>query len=218
MERFFILDKYNTFLDWDLILTAKDVASPELKTNNVDLDGMDGTLDLSEALTGTISYTDRTVTATFWTDYGTREERVLLLRNIRQVLHGKKVKIVEPDDPEHYLYGRVKIKDEVNNRVYATFTIEAVCEPWRYTLTDLVRNVSITEDQSVDVVINNNGVKTLLPTVTVSGSVSITYDGVTTSLTDGTYTISSLKLYQGTNIINVTGNGSVSFTYKEGDI
>lgn len=218
MERFFILDKYNTFLDWDLILTSKDVASPELKTNNVDLDGMDGTLDLSEALTGTISYTDRTVSATFWTDHGTREERSLLLRNIRQALHGKKVKIVEPDDPEHYLYGRVKIKDEVNNKVFATFTIEAVCEPWRYTLTDLVRNVSITEDQSVDVVINNNGVKTLLPTVTVSGSVSITYDGVTTSLTDGTYTISSLKLYQGTNIVNVTGTGSVTFTYKEGDI
>jgi intracellular sulfur oxidation DsrE/DsrF family protein len=218
MERFFILDKYNTFLDWDLILTSKDVASPELKTNNVDLDGMDGTLDLSEALTGTISYTDRTVSATFWTDHGTREERSLLLRHIRQALHGKKVKIIEPDDPEHYLYGRVKVKDEVNNRVYATFTIEAVCEPWRYTLTDIVRYIAVADNQAIDVVINNKGVKTLLPTVTVSGSVSITYDGVTTSLTDGTYTISSLKLYQGTNIVNVTGTGSVTFTYKEGDI
>ena len=218
MERFFILDKYNTFLDWDLILTSKDVASPEPKTNYIELDGMDGTLDLSEALTGTISYTDRTVSATFWTDHGTREERSILLSRIRQALHGKKVKIIEPDDPEHYLFGRVKIKEEANNHVYATFTLEAVCEPWRYTLTDIVRTISVTEDQTVDVVINNDGVKTIVPTVTVSGSVSITYGGVTTSLEDGTYTISNLRLYQGANVIRVTGTGSVTFTYKEGAI
>ena len=70
MERYFVLDKYNTWYDWRLICTAKDVTPPEPKTYYVELDGMDGTLDLSESLTGEISYKDRTVSAAFFTNNG----------------------------------------------------------------------------------------------------------------------------------------------------
>ena len=215
MERYFKIDKYNTFYDWDLILTAKSVTPPEPKTYYVELDGADGTLDLSEALTGGVVYKDRTVSATFWTDHGTRAERTLLLRRIRQELHGKKVKIVEPDDSEHYFIGRVIIKEETNNMAYATISIECPCEPWRYSLTDSVRNIAVSSSQVTNLVITNNGVKTLTPEITVTGSVNITYNGSTVSLVAGTYKISDLRLYRGVNIVGVSGEGSVTFTYKE---
>lgn len=218
MERYFKIDKYNTFYDWDLILTSKSVTPPEPKTNYVDLDGADGTLDLSEALTGEVVYKDRTVSATFWTDHGTRAERTLLLSRIRQALHGKKVKIVEPDDPDHYFFGRVIIKDETNNRAYTTISIECPCEPWRYSLMDSVRSIAVSGSQVTNLVITNNGLKTLTPEITVTGSVNITYDGSTVSLVAGTYKISDLRLYQGVNVVGVSGEGSVSFTYKEADI
>ena len=218
MERFFILDKFNTWYDWRLILTAKDVTPPEPKTNYVDIDGMSGTLDLSESLTGEITYKDRTVSASFWTSEGSYKDRERLLRDIVSALHGKKIKIIEPDDPDHYFYGRVKIKSRKNILPYAEFSIECTCEPWRYALNDSVRRVEVNSQTVTEVIIHNNGVKSLCPDITVTGSVEITYNGVKTALTDGSYKISDIRLRQGVNVIGVSGNGSATFTYKEADL
>jgi phage-related protein len=214
MERFFILDNINTWYDWTLILTEKTVAPPEAKTNYVELDGMNGTLDLSEALTGEVTYNDRTVSATFWTDNGTRKDREKLLQNIIATLHGRKIKIIEPDDPEHYFIGRVSVKPSENNLAYLEFTIDATCEPWRYSLNESNRIINATDTVS-NIVIRNNGVKSICPTITVTGNIDITHNNIKTSLSDGTYIISDIRLKQGTNIISVSGNGSVILTYRE---
>lgn len=218
MERFFILGNKNTWYDWRLYLTAKNIPDAEPKTNYVAIDGMDGTLDLSESLTGEIKYNDRTISASFWTDNGSYKDRNALLRSIVSQLHGKKIKIIEPDDPDHYFYGRVKIKSKKNILPYAELTLEAICEPWRYAINESVRRVEVNSESVTDVVINNNGVKTLCPTITVTGAVNVIYNGVKTPLTSGTYKISDVKLYQGVNIISVSGNGSVTFTYTEADL
>ena len=217
MERYFILDKKNTWYDWRLVLTAKDVTPPTPKTNYVKIDGMSGSLDLSESLTGEITYEDRTITASFWTSEGTRKERDKLLKDIIATLHGKKIKIIEPDDPERYFYGRVKVNSISNTLSYASFSIEATCDPWRYAINESTRTAEV-YNTSLSLVINNNGVKTLSPIITVTGSVDVTYKGVKSSLTDGTYKISDIRLYRGSNVIDVSGTGSVSFTYREADL
>lgn len=213
-ERFFTLDKFNTWYDWHSIVTAKSIPDPEPKTNYVTLDGSNGTLDLSEALTGEITYDDRIVTASFWTDYGKRNDREILLHNITAALHGRKIQIIEPDDPSHYLYGRVKVKDKTNILPYATYSIEAQCEPWRYALEESSRTVEI-KNFDKTVIINNQGVKTLCPVITVDGSITLTYDGIITKLTTGTYRVLEIKLFKGVNVIGVSGKGSVTFTYRE---
>lgn len=213
MRRFFIFDKFNTWYDWWLTLTGKDTTDPEPKTNYVALDGMSGTLDLSEALTGEVTYSDRTVTASFWTSEGTREDRDALLRTVSTALHGKKVTIVEPDDPDHFFVGRVKIRDVERSLVHVAFSIEATCDPWRYALHETERLVQVSGAASV--VIHNNGVKTLTPVLTVTGTVSVTCNGATTKLTEGSYKITDLRLRQGVNVVDVTGNGSVTFAYRE---
>lgn len=215
MERYFILDKFNTWYDLHLVVTGKDIPDAEPKTNYVKLDGMNGSLDLSESLTGETTYDDRTLTASFFTDYGKRKDREALLQKITASLHGKKIKIIEPDDIDHYLYGRVKIKGKKNNLAYAEFSIEAICDPWRYALLETVRRVDVRNSVRTNVVINNNGVKTLCPDITVNGSVELSYDNFKISLSTGTYKISDLKLRQGVNIVGVSGNGSVIFTYRE---
>ena len=216
--RFFILDKYNTWYDWGLVLTAKDITPPEPKTNYVDIDGMSGTLDLSESLTGEIMYQDRTVSASFWTNEGSYKDRERLLQEIVSTLHGKKIKIIEPDDPDHYFYGRVKINSQKNILPYAEFSIECMCEPWRYKLNESVRRVDVDPRSVTEVVIHNNGVKSLNPEITVTGSVNIHFNGINTKLTPGTYKISDIRLRQGVNMISITGTGSVTFTYREGDL
>lgn len=216
MERYFIFDKFNTFYDWNLILTAKSITPPEPNTHYVNIDGMSGSLDLSEALTGEITYKDRTIKASFWTNDGNHKAREKLLREIIRKLHGKKVRIIEPDDTEHYFIGRINIKEENNTMAYMTFSIEAICEPWRYAMTDTVRIVDVAE--KTDVVILNNGVKTLSPMIRVTGEVNIVYEDISVQLSAGTYKISDIKLKQGFNIIKITGSGSVTFTYREADL
>lgn len=220
MERYFILDKYNTWYDWGLLLTSKETPEPELKTNYVEIDGMSGSLDLSESLTGEITYKDRTVSATFWTDKGTRKDREKLLRDIRIALHGKKIKIIEPDDPDHYFIGRVSIKSHRNIISYLEFTIEAICDPWRYAIDETVRMITLGV-YPIGVIINNHGVKTLCPIITISDpqGALLTYDTGAKGLYEpGDYIISDLKLKPGPNEIMIKGKGTVSFKYREADI
>lgn len=218
VERYFILDKFNTWYDWNLILTAKDVTPPEPKTYLVDIDGADGSLDLSESLAGRVVYKDRKLSADFWTDHGNRKDRERMYREIIRSLHGKKIRIIEPDDPEHYFLGRVIVSKLSNNLAYATFKLNATCEPWRYSIEESVRRVDITGAIRKDVVISNNGVKILCPEIVVNGSVTLYFNGSETLLTTGSYKVSDLKLKQGNNIIGVSGNGSVVFKYKEADL
>jgi hypothetical protein len=221
MERFFIIDKFNTWYDLHSIVTAKNIPDPEPKTNYVTLDGMNGSLDLSESLTGEITYNDRTISASFWTDYGNRKSREKLLSEMTSALHGKKVKIIEPDDPDHYFYGRITIKNKVNLIPYATYTIEAECEPWRYAVEEIERTKHIGKETTVDFVINNKGVKTVIPTVIVGGQLIIVYNGGTeVKLTNGAYVLSDLKLRQGANVITVKDAqaSEITFKYREADL
>ncbi len=215
MERHFILDKFNTWYDWRLILTAKNITPPEPKTNYVNIDGMSGSLDLSESLTGEVCYQDRTISASFWTDEGNRKDRERLLSEIRIALHGKKIKIIEPDDPDHYFYGRVVIKSVKNTLAYAEFTIEATCDPWRYDINETVRTIVVDNADPTNVVINYNGVKTVCPEIAINGSVFVTIDDATSELTDGSYKITNLKLRHGATVLGVSGSGSMSLTYRE---
>lgn len=213
-RRFMILDKFNSWYDWRCTLTAKDHPAPEPKTNYLSMDGANGDKDLSESLTGEPVYNNRTVTASFMCSEGTYKDREALLREIRTGLHGRKVKIIEPDDPDHYFLGRVKVKDEVKQSSYMTFGIEATCDPWRYAVNVTTRAVAV-EGGSVDVVFHNHGDKTLCPLLTVTGSVVISFNGGTTELTAGSYKVTDLRLPHGASVVGVSGTGTVLFTYRE---
>lgn len=213
-----MLDKFNTWYDWGLILTSKDVTPPEPKTNYIELDGMSGSLDLSETLTGEVTYKDRTISARFWTNEGTREERAKLIRDITTALHGRKITVIEPDDLTHYFLGRVRVKSVNNSIVFAEIALEITCEPYRYAVNESTRLVEVS-GEAVNAVIYNHGVKSLRPRVKVTGNVDITFNGETISgLSDGNFVISSLKLSPGANVIGVNGNGSITFTYREAEL
>lgn len=216
--RSFTFDNYDTWHDWKLTLTAKDTTPPEPKTNYIQLDGMHGTLDLTEALTGSVAYNDRTVTASFWTSEGTAAERVDVFRRITAALHGRKVKIVEPDDLDHYFLGRVTVQPVSHNAVYSELDIKAVCDPWRYAVEESQRRVELTDaDAAVDVVIVNNGTKILCPEfeVEVEGVVSLTCNGVSATVQTGAYKFPDLQLQPGANVIRMSGSGVVTVTYRE---
>ena len=219
MERFFLFGEYNTWTDWGLILTKKDdIEPPDVKTNYVEIDGMNGSLDLSESLSGEPTYKNRTFSAAFCACEGAYEERRALIRSITAALHGRKMKIIEPDDPDHYFFGRVKIKDVKHSVPLSEFSVECTCDPWRYELHETIHTIDVSSQTPVAVQIYNSGRRTVCPDISVSGQVTFTCCGITSEATDGSYKVTTFKLYQGENIILVSGNGTLTLTYRGADL
>lgn len=208
---------YHTAEDWNLILNEKIVSPPVPKTNYVSVPGRDGDLDLTEALSGVVNYQDRNASYTFLLTDGTHADRVELISQIIGVLHGQRVQIIDTDDyPDYYMIGRLTVTDVSNSNAYGILKIEAVCQPWRYSINQKSKTVTVTEsDGTVTVTMSNNGYKTVAPTLTVTGSVTLTYGSTSTALSAGTYILAGLRFTPGVNTVTVAGSGTISINYQE---
>ncbi len=218
MARAFTFGAYNTAADWGSTLTAKELPAPEPKTCYVSLDGVSGTLDLTEALSGGPVYEDREVKASFVCSEGSYPERDALLGRIRAAVHGRRVRITEPDDTGHYFMGRVRLTDVREHAAYLEYTLEAVCDPWRYANAERTASVS-PGGKAVSVSMPNGGLRAVIPAVTVTGAaVSLTVGGEEISLAVGTHRPDKLILMPGDNRVTVGGSGTAVFAYREGTI
>jgi hypothetical protein len=209
-----IFDEYYTGTDWNMILNQRTISPPEPKTSYITVDGRDGDLDLSETLTGEIKYNNRTASYSFLLTEGTYSDREDLISEIIAKVHGKKLNIIDPDRSDLFLLGRCKITERSNNKAYGTLTIEANCEPYFYSKINTVRTISVSSE--TEIVLYNQGNKTACPEITVTGSITISYDNKSVALSDGTYKISDLKIKNGNNVFTVAGSGTIVFTYREG--
>lgn len=200
---------------WGVTMTDKDIDTPDVKTNYVSVDGRDGDLDLTEALTGDVRYSTRKASFSFMLTDGTYEDREELLTAIIQHVHGHRLTIVDDDDKEHYLTGRCEVKSCDRNRAYATISIEATCDPWRYNRRETVRVETLTgSDQVVRCV--NKGSKRVIPNITISGFATITINGISTNISSsGVYSSGDWLLSSGVNDIKVKGSGSIVISYRE---
>ena len=121
----------NTWKDWFLIPDDRpDVANPSVKTNFIEIPGRDGTIDMSEYLTGKPSFGDRSGSWSFIVDndhIGWESLRSM----ITEFLHGKRMKCVLEDDPGWYFQGRFQVKPKSGQKNSA-IEIEYVLEPYKY--------------------------------------------------------------------------------------
>ncbi len=205
---------YHTYEDWKLILNAKNISPPSPKIVKVQVDGRDGDINLSRTLTGEMKYENREASFTFLVTEGSQEEREELINSIVNLLHGNELKIIEPDDLDHYLIGEIVVTKTTNDKAYGTIEISADLEPYRYSISEVNRTITASETK-VDVVLNNTGRKTVTPTLTVDGVVNLEFGSSSASLETGTYKLSNLNLRSGATVVTISGTGSVVFTYRE---
>ena len=208
---------YHTADDWGLILNAKVINTPAPKYVKISVDGRDGDLNLSRTLTGDMKYNNREASFTFLVTDGSQEEREELINEIVNLIHGNELQIIEPDDPDHFLLGECSVNSIQNTKSYGSFIVSADCEPYRYAIEEIRRTITASATAS-NVVLTNSGRKTLIPTVTVTGTVNLTIGTTKVSLGAGTYKLTSLILKPGSNVVGVSGSGSITFTYREGVI
>lgn len=202
-------------------LTGWSLETPQPKTHYVDKPGGDGTWDLSTALTdGVLRYNDRKLTATFECSEGDRLYRDAKIRQMINQLDGMQVHIELPDDPDHYLVGRLQISKNYSDPAHCSVSLVATCEPWKYNQQETTIKVTTTLSmKAID--LSNNGRRVVVPTLVCAGAEDtlIRYAGVdSVSLKPGRYEWPSLQLAPGITRIWAWTSGDeglLGITYRE---
>lgn len=207
------LHSYN---DLDLIMESKELGSPEVKVNKIDIPGADSSLDLTEFF-GEPKYEDVTHKFSFSTIVP-KAQFLSLFSTVKNALHGKKMRIILDDDPLFYYLGRIKVSSFTNEKNVGKISVECDCEPFKYKLDKTVVSVAVDGTQTVTL---TNGRKRAVPEVRIEteSSLNIVYQVSNIwDLGSGSYTLPELELTEGENTVTVTGTGTITFTWQEGNL
>lgn len=210
---FGVLHSYN---DFGLILNSKEIGSPEVKTKIIEIEGADGSLDLTEFF-GEAKYENVQHKFQFSTIVP-QAQFLSLFSAVKNALHGKKLRITMDGDPLFYYIGRIHVSSFTNEKSVGIISMECDCEPYKYKVEKTVVSVEITDTATI---ILPNSRKRVVPEVliTTDSSLRIEYQGSNIwDLGSGSYTLPELELVEGENTVTVTGTGTVTFTYQEGSL
>lgn len=115
----------------------RPVAAP--KTEMIDVPGMSGNLDVSEAFTGYPVYETITVEVPLVVADVDLWDR-MKLSFLREV-SGQQIRLSFSDDPGRYFYGRATIADYTDRSITKGFLLSVSADPFRYT--DKTMNVPL---------------------------------------------------------------------------
>ena len=222
----------HSFNDWGLFLRERPIISPpSVKTAYVDVVGANGSLDLTETMSGDVKYSDREITCKF-TVKGDRDKWHDMFSTIQDYLHGQKMKIILDSDPAYYYEGRCRVDEWASSKVTSSIVIKAVVNPYKYERFSSLEawkwdefnfETGIIRDYK-DIIVN--GLHELeiegrrlpvVPTLYADGeNMKVEFNGKSYNLPQGQSKILNIILVEGKNVLRFTGNGVVSVEYRGG--
>lgn len=203
---------YHSYYEWGLILSEKEIGSPEPKTNYIEVEGSDAVLDYTEYF-GDIKYKNRLLSFKFTKMKVIPDGFLALYSLVQDTIHGRKMQIILDDDPAYYYLGRVKINEWKSNKKIGEIVIECDCEPYKYKVEETVVAKAVTGSATITLA---NSRKKVVPVITTNAEMTIAFNGYSGTFGAGTFTIPELELVEGNNTVTVTGTGNISFVYREG--
>ena len=204
---------YHSHDDLQMILMKKELGSPAVKENKIDIPGADGVLDLTDFF-GEPKYDDVTHKFEFATMVPHKEFPTQFSK-IKNAIHGKRLQIILDDDPAFFYWGRCKVSSFTSEKNIGMVTVECSCEPYKYKLNKTVVTAAA---NGTTVVTLTNGRKRAVPEITTTAAMTIVFDGLSATTNAGTFTIPELELAEGENNVTVIGVGNITFAWQEGDL
>lgn len=206
------------------------VQPPVPKTIYLDVPGADGSLDLSTAAAGRMVYERRAITLNFGCGYPLDRWPDVFSEILRN-FHGQDGKLIFDDDPMYYYMGRMTVSDYSRVRTLGTFTISVNADPYKYELTasdedwlwdtfsfetGIIRDYKeLQVDGSLSITIPGTQ-KWIVPEITVSGEITVHFEGKDYNLKPGVNKIYSIIIKEGESVLTFTGNGVVTVSYRGG--
>lgn len=225
-------DRIHTERDWGLKLLSVYMPMPDPKTQILDIPGGDGSIDLTE-INGRPAYNDRDgVELVFDLMDGGYESWFLKYSQFAAEVHGKKVKMVLDDDPDHYYMVRLKLDGKKSNPVYGQITFSGTAEPFKYDLvatnepwlwdTFNFETGVIREIEEVEITAENNTVTIIgagidTPPVFVvsqADNLKLTYGGRTYTLKVGRNRFPAVRVGKEDVTLTFSGTGKFEVEYR----
>ena len=225
-------DRIHTERDWGLKLLSVYIPMPDPKTQILDIPGGDGSIDLTET-NGRPAYNDRDgVELVFDLMDGSYESWFLKYSQFAAEVHGRKIKMVLDDDPDHYYMVRLKLDGKKSNPVYGQITFSGTAEPFKYDLTATnepwlwdtfnFETGAIREIEEVEITAENNKVTIIgagidTPPVFVvsqADNLKLTYGGRTYTLKVGRNRFPAVRVGKGDVPLTFSGTGKFEVEYR----
>lgn len=229
-------DKHS-YRDWGLVLASRPKISPPTpKTVYIDIPSANGKIDLTESLTGDVSYDNRIIFLEF-SIVQDRSEWSRMYSEILDYMQGKKIEIVLDEDSYFYYIGRVTVGEWEAEKASSLLTIEVDAEPfklekigsledWEWDDFDfeigIIREYKdIRVEGSREFIIEGRR-KPVIPTFIAapdSGStLSVAYNNIEYVLPTGTSRILNIVIASGTHTLKFYGFGTISIDYRGGGL
>lgn len=227
-------DKH-TQRDWGLYLPGRPTISPPKPDVVIQqIPGSNAALDLSETLTGDITYGQRTFSATYQST-APRQEWAGIYSDIMDYLHGRRLKIIYDHDPSYYYLGRISVVEWKDNGLTASVTISADCDPFKYEISSsledwkwdpfsfedgVIREYADLRVEGTYTLSISGSRKPVVPTFIVDSDdgsgLQVKFKGTTYSLPDGSSRAPDLVIREGEHELTFSGSGTVSVDYRGG--
>ena len=202
---------YDVTVDGESLLTAyglvltsdTDLGAPEPKTYTVDIPGGNGSIDLTEALSGDVAYDTYTQTLAFSTTEPTDVRR--LRQRLRNRYHGRRLSYQLAIDPGYTYTGRFEVAVEPagvelpDGTRHATVTFTVTCGPYKLKEHCTYR-LNATGGRLYRF---ESGRRPVHPTVECESVCFVTWDGETITVPAGTYRLNDVVFREGFNELYV---------------
>lgn len=118
------------------------ISPPAPKTVTVDVPGTDGELDLTEAVTGEVKYSNRTITIKLAKKIYYYDQAAFMSQ-VNNDIHGKRIKLIFDDDDDWYYVGRATVAwSQEYWKLSCTVTVNA--EPFKLATTNTTVTMTLT--------------------------------------------------------------------------
>ena len=229
----------HSFIDFGIYPKTKGMPDPpKVQTEFIDIPGMDGRLDASQALDGLVHYENR--------DY---EQEFLIVNpevdwhtvysNLLNFLHGRHMVIIFDDDPLWYYEGRFEVGDPKPDEAgYMLVPVKGSLKPYKYNIvsstdddwlwdpfdfeTGVIREYKDMQIEGRREITIIGSAMPVVPTITVESEngdgMTVAYGGVTYQLADGDNRIPAMSIGPGDHVMTFTGIGLVTIYFREGSL
>jgi len=227
----------NTWADWYLVPSSRpSVAAPSVKKTVIEIPGSNGVIDLTESLTGDVTYGQRTGS---WEFIVMNEKPILwseLYSNIMDFLHGQRVQVYIEENPDQvhtinkthtnnytkgdwYYEGRIDVEAWDTQDNYSVITMNYSLDPFKYQKTATSERITLTSSYVAKTYTSYR--MPVVPTFTLSqgGSATVRFKGVEYNLSVGPQAIANVVFVEGsgtTNRIEVKGSGTLTVSFRGG--
>ena len=206
----------HSFNDLNMILSKVEISPASPKTTYIDIPGGDGSIDLTEAH-GEIRYSDRTIKiilSMLPSDSKTWAEKQTEISN---ALNGRYFdRITLEKDADFYYSGRCTVSDYAEDGKDRQISISAKVRPYKMRQNETVLKVNLSTAEHTITLQNSR--KSVIPDIVCTGNAAIVFKGNTFTIGEGAFRFLDILLVEGANIMTVSGSGTLTFTYREGDL